>query len=497
MIAPKSTVKILFLEANPAETEGLALGVELREIRKKIKASRGRDRFELLWEPAFQVGSLQTLLVDHEPQIVHFSGHGERLSGGGGSGSRGALRPPRPAAPTVAAPTVSALVAHDDADGPALLEAEPLARAFEILGRQVRVVVLNACYSDDVAAALVQRVDVVLGMADAIDDQSAVEFSATFYGMLASGKSVQDAFDAAKNQLALKDLPDAQVPRLRQRVPAAGVIFAALDATPTASTADVSETPREYRHLECDRHHAWDYLCEAAGTPAGHVLFLCGQPHFGHEQFVERVRRLAAAALARSGPGALIVELGRKIFDNTSAAAGAELIFADAVNKLSPGEDTVESKLCNLLAQRSVIVLYPTVSSQDDAAWAREHYAHKLPALIGWLAPPPSHGLVAVQPIRWEKGLMDWIPALSGHRRTHKHLQPVLQEDDHAGSRQVNGLQIWEAPLGRITEGDLAPLLTRRFKDDPSTLARARAEASAIVRKDPDDVFDWLRDYLK
>ena len=43
----------------------------------------------------------------------------------------------------------------------------------------------------------------------------------------------------------------------------------------------------------------------------------------------------------------------------------------------------------------------------------------------------------------------------------------------------------------------LAPLLTRRFKDDPSTLARARAEASAIVRKDPDDVFDWLRDYLK
>lgn len=403
------SIKILVLAANPADTDHLALDVEIREIQSGLRKARHGRQFQVLVEPAVQVGSLQTLMMDHEPTVVHFSGHGTRGEGGvAGHGVR-EVRHERPE---------TGLLAHDDADAPVLLEAGPLASLFARLGRRVRCVVLNACYSDDLAQALVQHVDCVVGMTAAIDDRAAIAFASSFYETLAFGKSVNDAFEAGKSQIALTRLPGSGVPRLRVRTGASASDIV-LAPTDTGAPPHVlpSDAPEADRYLECDRSHAWDYLCSAAETARGHVLFLCGQQHYGHERFVERVRRLAVGDLAQKGLGALILELSRKIFENIDPGADARLAFVDALNKLrsgddtpgddTPEDDTVEARLGQLLRQRSVILLYPTVTSAADAAWAVQHYQDQLPKLIRALSPPPAHGLIAVQPVCWQKGTLD------------------------------------------------------------------------------------------
>ena len=90
-------VKILFLAANPAATgqrtrelgvsttapavtDPLQLDVEIREITAKIRASEYRDSLELIPILAVRPDDVQQALLEHQPHIVHFSGHGN--SGG-------------------------------------------------------------------------------------------------------------------------------------------------------------------------------------------------------------------------------------------------------------------------------------------------------------------------------------------------------------------------------------------------------------------------------
>lgn len=74
-------IKILFLSANPQDTDKLRLDEEMREIKEAMKLAQKRDRFEIISEFAVRVDDLRRALLEHTPQIVHFSGHG--------SGSRG------------------------------------------------------------------------------------------------------------------------------------------------------------------------------------------------------------------------------------------------------------------------------------------------------------------------------------------------------------------------------------------------------------------------
>ena len=80
-----------------------------------------------------------------------------------------------------------------------------------------RVVVLNACYSDQHADALCEVVDCVIGMTRAIQDDAARSFAVGFYRALGSKRSVGSAFEHAKAILAAKRLPDESIPRCRTR----------------------------------------------------------------------------------------------------------------------------------------------------------------------------------------------------------------------------------------------------------------------------------------
>ena len=71
-------VKALFLAANPMDTTRLSLDEETRNTRIQIERSRYPDRLDLIYEFALRPDDLLHALNKHRPQLVHFSGHGNR-----------------------------------------------------------------------------------------------------------------------------------------------------------------------------------------------------------------------------------------------------------------------------------------------------------------------------------------------------------------------------------------------------------------------------------
>lgn len=183
-------IKILILTANPNNTDRLRLDQEMREIEAELLRAKSRDAFELISKWAVRVDDLARALLDHSPQIIHFSGHG-----GGNEG----------------------LALEDNNGNLQLVKTEPLARLFQLARNTVQCVILNACYSQVQAAAIHQHIDCVVGMNRAIGDKAAIQFASKFYQALASGRSFQYAYDFACTVLDLSGSTESATPTLLNR----------------------------------------------------------------------------------------------------------------------------------------------------------------------------------------------------------------------------------------------------------------------------------------
>ena len=188
----RKEMKVLFLAANPLSSDRLALDEEARSIGEKVRDAKYRDSVVVEARWAVRPADLQQALLEIEPSVVHFSGHG-----GGALG----------------------IVMHSsDQDKVSLVSADVLADLFRVLKGDIRVVVLNACYSETQARAIVAAVDFVVGMSDSIGDEAARVFAAAFYRGLAFGKPVRTSFDLGINELKLMGLTkDAAIPQLLVR----------------------------------------------------------------------------------------------------------------------------------------------------------------------------------------------------------------------------------------------------------------------------------------
>ncbi len=207
---------ILFLAANPLGTDRLALDREARAIHVELKRSGYRDRFELVTRWAAEPLDLLRELRELKPTVVHFSGHGGLQAAGSD----------RRAAPH--RDVVGVQGAHDSGqdqglyfqgpDGRAqLVSAVALTQTFSAAGASVRLVVLNACYSEAQAAALVTQVDCVVGMGGSIQDGAARNFAIGFYGGLGERESVAAAYEHGRAAISLEALPDCDRPKLKVR----------------------------------------------------------------------------------------------------------------------------------------------------------------------------------------------------------------------------------------------------------------------------------------
>ncbi len=182
--------KILILTANPKDTEKLRLDEEVREIQEGLQRSRRRDQFEIIARWAVRTEDLRRALLDHEPQIVHFSGHG--------AGERG-------------------LVLENNAGRMQPVTGQALARLFKLFNDRIECVLLNACYSATQARSIHQHIDCVIGMGQAIGDRAAIEFAMGFYDGLGAGRTYPEAFEFGLSGIDLEGLPDIATPQLLLR----------------------------------------------------------------------------------------------------------------------------------------------------------------------------------------------------------------------------------------------------------------------------------------
>lgn len=198
MLAQRSRTRlVLFIGANPVNAEPLRLGKEFSAITHAVRQGRCRDRLDIRPCLAATAKDISRELVNQQPQVVHFAGHG-----GGCSES----------------------FAAEYEDGSAhLMSPEELAGLFKESGESVECVVFNACSTLGVARAMAEHVDYVIASPRPIFDQHAITFSEGFYEGLAAGRSILQAFGHGRSRLRLveEDVADDEVV-IFQRHPASG-----------------------------------------------------------------------------------------------------------------------------------------------------------------------------------------------------------------------------------------------------------------------------------
>src|SRR5262249_12239619 len=124
-------------------------------------------------------------IMRHEPNIVHFSGHGTiagELVLKASPDVEGRLRD---------------IVGVKTSGGSHLLGKEPLAQLLAARTRRVKIVVLTACFTEPQVRAIAAEIDYVIGMSRAVRDDAARVFAVTFYQALGFGRTVREAFDIA------------------------------------------------------------------------------------------------------------------------------------------------------------------------------------------------------------------------------------------------------------------------------------------------------------
>ncbi|MCL1473755.1 CHAT domain-containing protein [Argonema antarcticum] len=179
--------KILILAANPKGTTPVRLGEEVREIDESLQQAKNRDRFILVQKWAVRPGDIQQAMLEHNPQIVHFSGHGTGDDG---------------------------LVFEDETGQAKLVDGEALAGLFKLFADQLDCVVLNGCYSEVQAKAIAKYINYVVGMNRAIGDKAAIKFAEGFYKALGDGQTVEVAYQHGCVAIRLAGISEELTPVL-------------------------------------------------------------------------------------------------------------------------------------------------------------------------------------------------------------------------------------------------------------------------------------------
>ncbi len=182
--------QILILAANPQGTTPLRLDEEVREIDAGLQRAKHRDQFVLEQKWAVRPRDIQRAMLDINPSIIHFSGHG--------TGDEG-------------------LVFEDETGQVKLVDGFALAGLFELFAEQVKCVVLNGCYSEVQANAIAQHINYVICMSKAIGDRAAIEFAVGFYDALGSGKPVEFAYKFGCAAIRLAGVPEQLTPILKKK----------------------------------------------------------------------------------------------------------------------------------------------------------------------------------------------------------------------------------------------------------------------------------------
>jgi CHAT domain/NB-ARC domain len=245
-------IKVLLFAANPRGTAPLDLPREFREIDEEVGRGAFRDAVELILVPGTRPVDLLRKLNENQPQVVHFSSHGNPDEIILESGDEESDAPVRSGTATGSTDDRNMkLVLSDPADGerpgqgpPKLLSKSALVSVLRSCNDgNLRLVVLNACHTRTQAEALAEVVDCVVTMNRSISDQAAIMFAASFYGALAFGRSVPRAFDQGVARLQAEGIAESGTPELLVRAGIDGSRVMLVGAEPAKPAPLTAEAP--------------------------------------------------------------------------------------------------------------------------------------------------------------------------------------------------------------------------------------------------------------
>ncbi|MCP4149564.1 MAG: hypothetical protein GY757_17595 [bacterium] len=178
--------RILVLAANPIDTTWLRLDEELKEIRKALERSGFRDHFKLDMRLAVSNDDIRRAMLDIEPHIVHFTGHG----------------------------TEAGIILDGDLGSAELASGKALSLLFEVFGSTLECVILSSCYSKPQAEAISKHIDYVIGMNNSILERSGIEFARAFFDTVGAGHPYVNAFKLGRAAILQKfsDLKEHEIP---------------------------------------------------------------------------------------------------------------------------------------------------------------------------------------------------------------------------------------------------------------------------------------------
>ncbi|MEM8721777.1 MAG: NACHT domain-containing protein [Cyanobacteria bacterium P01_G01_bin.39] len=156
------TKKILILAANPRGD--LRLDYEIKDLKDAIKRN---EKFDVEIELAVNAESIDNLIAENQPLIVHFCGHG--------AGKQGLV---------VDKEGIEQSLSNDE-----------LANIFKSYGEGIECVLLNACYTEVQADVIAEYIPYVIGTSREILDKVAHYFSIGFYKGIAEEQPIETCYE--------------------------------------------------------------------------------------------------------------------------------------------------------------------------------------------------------------------------------------------------------------------------------------------------------------
>jgi hypothetical protein len=178
-------VKILFVSANSIVGAKLKVDAEYKAVAQRLAGNKNWER------PSYNPSATWEEVIDeidsYHPDIVHFCAHG--------------------------GPSQEILL-NDENDKPKAVPTKAIEQLFLVMKGNVRLVVMNSCFSAQQARAIAKRIDCVVGVKSRIADDTAIKFSPRFYAALGAGQSVAAAYEKAMISVYGQERDDRQVPRI-------------------------------------------------------------------------------------------------------------------------------------------------------------------------------------------------------------------------------------------------------------------------------------------
>ncbi|MBW6530523.1 CHAT domain-containing protein [Sphingomonas sp. RRHST34] len=172
-------MRVMYVASNPKGHDDLDLPGEINDLQELLERGAGADPIEFRIYSDLRLNALTATIGRFRPDVLHFAAHGDGrsllLSKGDGS--------------------------EVELDGRAL------AALLKGLSARPRLVVLNACSSESVAAELVAHggADWAIGTDATITNDAARSLTAALYQRLADGSSIGDAFAIATTHVEVAD----------------------------------------------------------------------------------------------------------------------------------------------------------------------------------------------------------------------------------------------------------------------------------------------------